>query len=78
MVLDFVNRAKVAELEQWLRVHRPAGFVESSPGVRSALLEYDPMVLGLDDMLKVLARCDLGRKPRSWQPCGCPPQCTGC
>lgn len=56
MVLDFVTRARVAELERWLREHAPDGFVESNPGVRSALLEYDPLVLPLDEMLKLLER----------------------
>lgn len=56
MVLDFVTRAKVAELEKWLQNNAPEGFVESNPGVRSALLEYDPMVLPLEEMLKLLER----------------------
>lgn len=56
MVLDFVTRAKVAELEKWLKSNAPDGFVESNPGVRSALLEYDPMVLSLQEMLELLER----------------------
>lgn len=56
MVLDFVTRAKVAELEKWLKENAPDGFVESNPGVRSALLEYDPMVLSLQGMLELLER----------------------
>jgi allophanate hydrolase subunit 1 len=58
MVLDFVVRAKVAQLEAWLAGQAPEGFVESSPGVRSALLEYDPLVLPLQGMLDLLQRCD--------------------
>lgn len=56
MVLDFVTRAKVAELEKWLKEHAPDGFIESNPGVRSALLEYDPIVLPLQQMLQILER----------------------
>jgi urea carboxylase len=56
-VLDFGVRAKVAELEMWLAKHAPPGFVESSPGIRSALLEYDPAVLPLPDLLDLLQRC---------------------
>jgi allophanate hydrolase subunit 1 len=68
MVLDFALRARVAELEQWLASNAPEGFVESSPGVRSALLEYDPMKLPLPDMLKMLERC--GRVPHVVQMLG--------
>lgn len=57
MVLDFAVRAKVAQLEEWLKANAPAGFIESSPGVRSALLEYDPLTLPLADMLALLERC---------------------
>eukprot|EP00892_Ulva_mutabilis_P009832 jgi/Ulvmu1/7220/UM035_0006.1 len=60
MVLDFVTRAKVAELEKWLKQHAPDGFVESNPGVRSALLEYDPLVLPLNEMLTLLERAEAG------------------
>jgi Carboxyltransferase domain, subdomain C and D len=56
MVLDFELRARVAELEQWLAANAPKGFVESSPGVRSALLEYDPITLPLPEMLKLLEK----------------------
>ena len=56
MVLDFFSRAKVAELEKWLQTNAPEGFVESNPGVRSVLLEYDPMVLPLEKMLALLER----------------------
>jgi hypothetical protein len=58
MVLDFGIRAKVAELEKWLHAHaHHAGFVESSPGVRSVLLEYDAKRLPLKTFLDLLQRC---------------------
>ena len=57
MVLDFGLRAKVVQLDAWLQEHAPPGFVECSPGVRSALLEYDPLTLPLPDMLSLLERC---------------------
>ena len=57
MVLDFAVRAKIAQLEAWLKENAPAGFVESSPGVRSALLEYDPLTMPLASMLELLQQC---------------------
>ena len=59
MVLDFAVRAKVAKLEEWLKANAPEGFVEFSPGVRSALLEYDPLKLPLEEMLSLLEKCVL-------------------
>ena len=62
MVLDFAVRAKVAQLQQWLEANAPpGGFLESSPGVRSALLEYDVRKLPLKTFLKLLERCDANR-----------------
>ena len=58
MVLDFGVRAQIAEIEKWLGAHAPAGFVESSPGVRSVLLEYDADKLSLAGMLKLVQQCD--------------------
>lgn len=59
MVLDFGVRAKVAEVQKWLAAHAPpgSGFVESSPGVRSVLLEYDAARLPLTKFLALLERC---------------------
>lgn len=56
MVVDCVSRAKVAELEKWLQKNFPEGLVESNPGVRSVLLEHDPMVPPLQKMLTLLER----------------------
>jgi urea carboxylase len=63
MELDFGVRAKVAEVERWLRAATPKGaLVESRTGVRSVLLEYDADVISLVDFLKLLERC--ARAPR--------------
>lgn len=57
-VLDFCTRAKVAELQAWLEgPSAPPGVGECSPGVRSALIEYDACTLPLAELLRVLERC---------------------
>ena len=45
-------------MQKWLAAHAPAdGLLESSPGVRSALIEYNADVLPLPQLLELLAKC---------------------
>lgn len=41
MELDLSLRARVHELEKWLKARALPGLVETSPGVRSVMIEYD-------------------------------------
>lgn len=58
MVLDFNVRARVAELEKWFVAKDVAGVIETSPGVRSCMIEYDARVLPLPALLAHIARCE--------------------
>lgn len=39
------------------------GLVETCPGVRSVMVEYDPNELGLSKLLKILERADAALRP---------------
>lgn len=72
MELDLNLRVRVHCLEAWLKDANVAGLMETSPGVRSCMIEYDVRRLTLSRLLKVgLVHGGLhawvGRRPGSWQ-----------
>ena len=58
MELDLNLRVRVQLLEDWLRVTETQGVIETSPGVRSLMIEYDPDVLHLKDLLKLVGQAE--------------------
>ena len=54
MVLDLNVRVKIDEIEKWLAAKAPVGLLETSPGVRSVMVEYDSQKLPLAALLKLL------------------------
>jgi urea carboxylase len=58
MELDLNLRVRVQLLEDWLKGNKAQGVVETSPGVRSLMIEYDPDVLHLEDLLKLVGQAE--------------------
>ncbi|KAL3134817.1 hypothetical protein ABBQ32_007791 [Trebouxia sp. C0010 RCD-2024] len=54
MELDLNLRVRIHELEKYLANQKVEGLVETSPGVRSCMIEYDLRVLPLTSLLKTL------------------------
>ena len=54
LVLDMNLRVRIHLLEQWLRSQKLKGLIDTIPGVRSLLIQYDYKKLGLQDLLEVL------------------------
>lgn len=61
MELDLNLRVRVHCLEAWLKEANVSGLMETSPGVRSCMIEYDVRKLRLSQLLKVRssASCSL-------------------
>ncbi len=53
MELDINLRVRVHELEQYLAARKVEGLIETSPGVRSVVIEYDQRRLPLPKLLEV-------------------------
>lgn len=58
MELDLNLRVRVQLLEEWLNQKQLKGFLEASPGVRSLMVEYEPDVLHLQDLLEAISRAE--------------------
>jgi len=58
IVLDLTLRLRVHALMLEFERLKPAGIVDVTPGIRSLQLHYDPDVLSLDDLLRMLVDCD--------------------
>lgn len=58
MELDLNLRVRVAELQGWLAKQEVAGIVETSPGVRSVMIEYDSRKLSLKDLIDLIERAE--------------------
>lgn len=58
MTLDLTLRARVHALEEWFKRRAHPGVVETNPGVRSCMIEYEPRLLPLPDMLALLELAD--------------------
>ncbi|MEW5305221.1 MAG: hypothetical protein WDW36_007777 [Sanguina aurantia] len=59
MELDLNLRVRVHCLEAWLKGANVAGLMETSPGVRSCMVEYDVRKLTLSRLLKLLVSAEL-------------------
>lgn len=53
MKVDLALRIRVTELQEYLAGLQLPGLVETSPGVRSVLIEYDPHALPLATLMQV-------------------------
>jgi urea carboxylase len=58
MELDLNLRVRVKLLEEWFDRNPIDGFVEASPGVRSLMIEYNPDLLHLKDLLTSVAHAE--------------------
>lgn len=58
MELDLTLRVRVHSLEAWLRAANLDGLVETSPGVRSCMIEYDARRLPLPTLLAALLKAE--------------------
>jgi urea carboxylase len=56
MELDLALRVRVHELQAWLAAQGVDGLVETSPGVRSVMIEYDQRRLPLSTLVALLER----------------------
>jgi len=52
--MDINYRVRVHQLETFLVNHKPAGLIDTIPGVRTLLIWYDNMKISLQDLLKLL------------------------
>ena len=55
MELDIGLRVRVHSLEKWLKDRALPGLLETSPGVRSCMVEYDMVKLPTAKLLEVSA-----------------------
>lgn len=62
MTDEWQNRDHTAKSLQTLRTQVP-GLVETSPGVRSVMVEYEPRTLPLAKLLEVLQSTEAGLPP---------------
>eukprot|EP01025_Chloroclados_australasicus_P016511 TRINITY_DN1830_c0_g1_i6.p1 TRINITY_DN1830_c0_g1~~TRINITY_DN1830_c0_g1_i6.p1 ORF type:complete len:1188 (-),score=148.95 TRINITY_DN1830_c0_g1_i6:1676-5239(-) len=58
MELDLNIRVRVYALEKWLEANSVEGLVETSPGVRSCMIEYDQVKLPLPKLLELIQAAD--------------------
>lgn len=63
MELDMKLRVRVWALQKELAHAEVEGLVETGPGVRSVMVEYDPNVLGLSKLLGIIERADAVLQP---------------
>ena len=54
MELDLNLRVRVEQLQDWLSSKQISGLIETSPGVRSLMIEYDARILDLDKLLNII------------------------
>jgi pyruvate/oxaloacetate carboxyltransferase/allophanate hydrolase subunit 1/biotin carboxyl carrier protein len=57
-VMDINSRVRVHLLEQFLLKHKPAGLIDTIPGVRTLLIWYDNRKLSLEDLMKLLNQAE--------------------
>lgn len=60
MELDLNLRVRIHELEKYLKDQGVEGLVETSPGVRSVMIEYDQRRLPLPRLLQVCQHREQG------------------
>jgi urea carboxylase len=65
MALDLALRVRVAEVEAWLAAQGVDGLLETSPGVRSVMIEYDTARLPLSALIALLDRAEAELPPAS-------------
>eukprot|EP01126_Amoeba_proteus_P019317 TRINITY_DN1994_c0_g1_i2.p1 TRINITY_DN1994_c0_g1~~TRINITY_DN1994_c0_g1_i2.p1 ORF type:complete len:1021 (-),score=266.22 TRINITY_DN1994_c0_g1_i2:158-3220(-) len=57
-VLDINSRVRIHLLEEFLTLHRPPGLIDTTPGVRTLLLNYDNRILSLEELMKLLVHAE--------------------
>lgn len=63
MELDLNLRVRVQQFEDWLAAAAVSGVIETSPGVRSVMIEYDQRVLPLTDLIELIKRAEAEMVP---------------
>ncbi|PSC69627.1 urea carboxylase [Micractinium conductrix] len=63
MELDISLRVRVHEIEQYLAAKKIDGLIETSPGVRSVVIEYDQRRLPLPKLLEVVDEAEANMAP---------------
>jgi urea carboxylase len=58
MELDLNLRVRIAELQAWLAKQNISGLVETCPGVRSVMIEYDSRILSLADLVTLIEKAE--------------------
>ena len=58
MELDLNLRVRVKRLQEWLSQSCETGILETSPGVRSVMVEYDQHILSLARLLDIIVQAD--------------------
>lgn len=63
MELDLALRVRVQQVEDWLAAAAVPGIIETCPGVRSVMIEYDQRVLPLSDLIDLIKRAEAEMVP---------------
>ena len=63
MELDLALRVRVQQVEDWLASASVPGLIETSPGVRSVMIEYDQRVLPLSELIELIKRAEAEMVP---------------
>jgi urea carboxylase len=63
IVLDLLLRFRVHSLEQAIRSRNVDGIIETAPGVRSLLIHYDCLQLGLEELVDLLTELEAELPP---------------
>jgi urea carboxylase len=58
MTLDLALRARIHALDAWLARNRPDAVVDTTPGVRSILVQFDPAVMRADEVVALIQKGD--------------------
>jgi urea carboxylase len=65
MTLDLALRARVHALDQWLGANRPDAVVDTTPGVRSILIQFDPAQMRAGEVVTLVQKGDDELPPTS-------------
>lgn len=63
MELDLNLRVRVKQVQEWLAAASVPGLIETSPGVRSVMIEYDQRVLPLGQLVELVQRAEAEMAP---------------